>query len=339
MELNMSVHTTPHVTDNPFPQPLPTSRMPASRTRRVLVQRVLHLMDIEGLATRVHAHPGKLKQFVDQASKKYRRNPYHNWVHATEVTHCAAWFVSRNRLSRGLPPADRFWLLIAAIGHDLAHPGHNNQWEIATASPLARRYRNQAVLEQHSLQVLRELMAQPECDFAETMAEEDQMRGAVLLPELIRATDFATHRDFVSEFRNVVEACDGRANLNDPAVRLLIMKAVIKAADISNTAQPFAQARRWARKVMAEMWAQGRKEKALGMPVGPLNDESRITLQQAQIGFIEYAALELFQSLARIEPETETIVRTLRANLARYREGSHVRARNSQTESPPGASV
>lgn len=289
--------------------------------REELVALVLRLLDSDGLAAQVGAHGERLARFVDEASRMYRENPYHNWAHAVDVTHCAAWLVSRRRLA-ALPAVDKFWLLISAIAHDLAHPGHNNQWEIATGTLLAQRYAGSAVLERHSLALARELIARPECDFSATMPQAHRMRGQVLLSELIVATDFAAHKSFLQEFQVALQSSAGALDLGEPAASLLTLKALIKAADISNVTLEFPEARQWAERVMQEMWAQGRREKALGLPVGPLNDAERMTLEQAQIGFILFVALGLFVPLTVIEPEAAEMVGSLKENLVLYRNAS-----------------
>jgi len=289
--------------------------------REELVALVLRLLEGDGLAARVGANRERLARFVDEASRMYRENPYHNWAHAVDVTQCAAWLVSRRRLA-GLPEVDKFWLLISAIAHDLDHPGHNNQWEVATGTLLARRYGGSAVLERHSLALARELIARPECDFSATMPDAHRMRGQTLLSELIVATDFAAHKSFLGEFQGLLQSCGEAPDLGDAAVRLLILKALIKAADISNVTLEYAEARQWAERVMQEMWAQGSREKALGLPVGPLNDAERMSLEQAQVGFILFVALGLFVPLTVIEPEAAEMVGSLKQNLVLYRMAS-----------------
>ena len=93
---------------------------------------------------------------------------------------------------------------------------------------------------------------------------------------------------------------------------------LIKAADISNTSKPFRQAKVWGRRVMNEFWAQGRKEKKLNLPVGPLNDSEKSEFNSAQAGFIKFAAYELFALLSRVEKKTEDMVGALQRNQTIY---------------------
>src|SRR5689334_19614151 len=95
---------------------------PAARTRSGLCSHAMRLLLRVGNAKRLGVDLVKLGAFVEAASLQYRDNPYHNWLHAVDVTHTAAWFVTRPRMRKLLSPLEVFWLLIAAITHDLDHP-------------------------------------------------------------------------------------------------------------------------------------------------------------------------------------------------------------------------
>lgn len=293
-------------------------RVFSMRTREALVKYALSLLEREGSAARVCADPGRLAAFVDACSHLYHANPYHNWHHAVDVTHTMAWMLTRPVFRAGIPAVDAFWLMIASIAHDLDHPGHNNQWEINIHSPRAGKYNNLAVLEHHSLDLAADMMAKPEMRFTEGMSEADRARGRVLMKELILATDFAIHKDFLTAFSASVHEYPERTGFHDPDFKLMVLKALIKAADIGNTTKPFAQAKVWGLRVMQEFWAQGRLEKARSFPIGPLNDEERVDLNQAQAGFIRFAAMELFDLLARIDPAMKVLVKTLTDNVTQY---------------------
>jgi cAMP-specific phosphodiesterase 4 len=297
-------------------------RSPNSLSRERLVAHVLKLLTRMGASRVVGANAPKLRRFVEEASLLYRRNPYHHWHHAADVTHMVAWLATRPVFRASFDPADVFWLLIAAIVHDVDHPGHNNQWEISSKTARAAKYHGIAVLEQHSIEVDAALMERPECRFTDGMPEAVRARGAYLLPKLILATDFGIHGDFIHSLEAAVDRYPHKADFNQPEFTLLMLQALLKAADIGNTTKPFVEAAVWAIHVMEEFWAQGDKERAAGMPVGALNDRDRIGLREAQIGFIQHVALDLFGLLACVEPELGTLLRALHENLARYQRGA-----------------
>lgn len=101
---------------------------------------------------------------MDLASVYHDENPYHNFAHAVDVLQCLYYMLKKlnvfsptrqqeKRLAHHLlTPQDVFALLIAAIGHDAAHPGVNNMFLINSCNPLATLYNDRSALESlHSM--------------------------------------------------------------------------------------------------------------------------------------------------------------------------------------------
>lgn len=90
-------------------------------------------------------------QFITDLSSIYHEeNPYHNFAHAIDVLQCIYYFlcqmgllpfangttvITNQKSYRILRPKDILALLIAAIGHDVAHPGVNNSF-LVSCTPL-----------------------------------------------------------------------------------------------------------------------------------------------------------------------------------------------------------
>lgn len=53
---------------------------------------------------------------------------------------------------------------------------------------------------------------------------------------------------------------------------------------------------------MQECVQQGDLERAMGMPSVPMNDRDKVILEDSQIGFIKFVALELFDSVRQVMP-------------------------------------
>lgn len=73
---------------------------------------------------------------LDLAGSYRNDNPYHNFAHAVDVLQCSYYFLRKLGVlpyhanvtgPQGLlRPIDIFGFLVAALGHDAAHPGVNN---------------------------------------------------------------------------------------------------------------------------------------------------------------------------------------------------------------------
>ena len=70
--------------------------------------------------------------------------------------------------------------------------------------------------------------------------------------------------------------------------------------------------------LVEESVSQGDLERAMGLPVLPMNDRDKIVLADSQIGFIRFVALELFDSVRQLLPEMSFTVDCIKDNLKRW---------------------
>ena len=86
-----------------------------------------------------------------------------------------------------------FAIIIAAAGHDVDHPGHNNWFELKSQSVLSTIYNDQSILENHHCATTFRIMKEKDSDILAnvTAAQRKTFREWVI--ELILATDMAKH--------------------------------------------------------------------------------------------------------------------------------------------------
>lgn len=274
----------------------------------------------QGSAKNLGLDQNRLGAFVRAVARRYRTNSYHNFQHAVDTVHRMAWFLALPSFRNNLRDRHKFLLLVAALVHDVEHPGHDNLWELRIRSPWAEKYRSNSVLECHSLAVSRRLMENEERNVFSVFEPGDREEMDRLFERVILVTDFACHADFVAKFSRWLARHQGDYSNRDFVP--IICCALIKAADIGNAAKPFPVAKRWGLRVLKECWAQGKEEKSHNFPVGPLNDPDVADFNVAQAGFIKNSALGLFQLLERMEPELGPMVRELEANMVCYEENA-----------------
>lgn len=61
--------------------------------------------------------------FLRAVDQRYQPNAFHNLVHAVSVTHVSFAIVKTTEISSLLRPLDKLALLVAALCHDIDHPG------------------------------------------------------------------------------------------------------------------------------------------------------------------------------------------------------------------------
>jgi len=103
-------------------------------------------------------HRAAIDSFVSIVQQHYSsRNPYHNFQHCVDVTH--ATFLMLVGIRDTVSDIECYALLLAALAHDLEHPGVNNAYLIKSRDPLAVTYNDTSVLENRHAACLFELVA------------------------------------------------------------------------------------------------------------------------------------------------------------------------------------
>jgi len=178
---------------------------------------------------------------------------YHNFRHVVDVLQAMFYFLVQvgtlppypagsqpakaptSAIATLLQPFDALTLLIAAIGHDVGHPGVNNAFLVALNAPLAQLYNDRSVLESFHCaaysQILRRYWPVAFADIA--------MRK--LMINSILATDMGVHFKYMADLGNLQEKfSDNKRSLDGWNVKQkeefkeLTCGLLIKCADISN---------------------------------------------------------------------------------------------------------
>jgi hypothetical protein len=96
-----------------------------------------------GLLTKFNIPPNKFRNFLVAIYNSYYDNPYHNFVHGWVVLHSSFLFIEETCLKNQLKSLEILGTLVGSLGHDVAHPGTNNQFHINSMSDLALLYNDQ----------------------------------------------------------------------------------------------------------------------------------------------------------------------------------------------------
>eukprot|EP00002_Diphylleia_rotans_P022039 TRINITY_DN4310_c0_g1_i4.p1 TRINITY_DN4310_c0_g1~~TRINITY_DN4310_c0_g1_i4.p1 ORF type:complete len:1071 (+),score=217.40 TRINITY_DN4310_c0_g1_i4:111-3323(+) len=244
----------------------------------------------------------KLYNFLLKCQSLYRSDvPYHNFVHAFDVTHCTYLFFKHCNIREYLTDVEIFGLFVASVCHDLDHRGFNNAFQVKMKSPIALLYNNVAVMENHHCATAVTIMSIPENNILENLSEEDYGVIWQVIIASILATDMASHFEYVGKIEQLVK--DQNYSKENPEHRKLLHNILIKCSDISNIAKPFPVAKHWADVVTVEFFNQGDAEKQYNLPVTPIMDREKVVLPQMQMGFIGAIGVPIFTHLAGLVPD------------------------------------
>ncbi|NWI70865.1 PDE7A phosphodiesterase, partial [Todus mexicanus] len=266
-----------------------------------LVSLTFHLFNLHGLIEHFQLDTMKLRRFLVMVQEDYHsQNPYHNAVHAADVTQAMHCYLKEPKLSRSLTPWDVLLSLIAAATHDLDHPGVNQPFLIKTNHYLATLYK---VRTKGGCSVKTGFGERLRCTEKEQLMESQ-------IGDLILATDISQQNEYLSMFRSHLDR--GDLCLENANHRHFILQMALKCADICNPCRTWELSKQWSEKVTEEFFHQGKTsqlcrasvfsgdiEKKYHLGVSPLCDRQTETIANIQIGFMTYLVEPLFGEWAR----------------------------------------
>ncbi|OHT10855.1 3'5'-cyclic nucleotide phosphodiesterase family protein [Tritrichomonas foetus] len=267
-------------------------------------------------------------RFLYTIRNTYNPVPYHNWIHACDVTQYTAYELQTSHLDRIYTNLELFALLISAVCHDANHDGFNNIYNLKVETPLGILFKDQSVMETHHCSVSIGILTKEECNLFASLSPSDYKLMWSWMITLILATDMAHHFKLV---KSAAELLDNKTfSLENADHRILSMQLLLKTADISNVSRPFPLADKWCDVLCEEFFRQGDNEKKMGIGLtSPLNDRENPDKPKSQIGFYNFICIPLYQAVSRIFPELEVNLNSVKSNLEVWK------AMVSQSETVP----
>uniref|UniRef100_A0A5F8GSW2 Phosphodiesterase n=1 Tax=Monodelphis domestica TaxID=13616 RepID=A0A5F8GSW2_MONDO len=221
-----------------------------------------------------------LAEALEVGYNKYK-NPYHNLIHAADVTQTVHYILLRTGLMHWLNELELLAMFFAAAIHDYEHTGTTNNFHIQTRSDTAILYNDRSVLENHHLSSVYKLMQDEEMNILTNLSKDDWRDLRNLIIEMVLSTDMSNHFQQIKIIKNALQQPEGLDKAKT-------MSLVLHAADISHPAKPWELHYRWTMALMEEFFRQGDKEAELGLPFSPLCDRKSTVVAQSQLGFIDF---------------------------------------------------
>ncbi|XP_075703364.1 high affinity cGMP-specific 3',5'-cyclic phosphodiesterase 9A [Rhinoderma darwinii] len=222
-----------------------------------------HMFYDLNLTDRFKMEAPTLRQFLSSLQGHYRENPFHNFRHGFCVTQMMYSVISLCRLQELLPPEDTVTLMVAALCHDVDHPGLNNNYQVNARTELASRYQNKSPLENHHCAVTMEILSRTQCNIFRNTDPEEAKKILEGVAELILATDMAHHPQILQSLQDLPNF--SFSNKDD-----------VTLSDC---------------------------EKAEGLPITPYMDRDTVSKAESQRSFISVLLIPLCEALCQIFPQ------------------------------------
>ncbi|KAF8556827.1 HD-domain/PDEase-like protein [Imleria badia] len=295
------------------------------------------LFEIENMQNDTGVSLNDISIFLKHLQRLYcGQNSYHNFQHALDVLQacqaflCAAavvppvsilcrdarpWWPDKrqDRLVSALENMDLFALFIAAIGHDVGHPGFTNMFMKNADAPLSAVFDGKSALEQMHYAILIQVIRHHGLGSLLDRPNGGQAFRKILAG-IVLATDMHVHFEFMKNFRLLVAGKDFPLSYR----KLLLCQAFIKCADISNPSRPPGVSHYWANALMAEWNCQASLERLWQLPPSVQLSETPLAQVQGQIFFISTFAKPLLDITAKGIPEMQQFAGQCTSNLAMW---------------------
>ena len=276
----------------------------------------------------------KLDNFLFSITKEYLTTTlYHNSMHGADVTQtiCLYFLNSNAEEICQTNVLDLLSILIASLGHDIGHPGLNNNFQINALTDMALTYNDISCLENFHVSKLFKLIKKDENNIFEKLNITDFKTIRKRMISEILATDMANHGKVMSVIKSRIpdEILDG--NKNNIKFELLsknpktqfeeqqsLLDFFIHSADLAHNTKLFKISIQWVELLSNEFWLQGDKEKNLKLPVSFLCDRIGCNVPNSQIGFIKGFILPTFEVLVTMFPSLSYTVDNAKINIGEW---------------------
>jgi hypothetical protein len=289
------------------------------------------ILDAFGLVTDEIISTSKLEPFLVSVSDQYLETTlYHNSMHGADVSQSLClYFLNSNaeEICQSLV-LDLLGILIAALGHDLAHPGFTNPYHINASSELALTYNDFSCLENFHASTLFKTIRRPETDIFEKLSVQDYKTIRKRMIGNILATDMANHGKIMTviktkislnnaEKKEMFELLSGNENTKFEEQQSLF-DFMIHCADLAHNTKLFNISLKWVELLSEEFWLQGDKEKSMKLPVSFLCDRENYNVPKSQVGFIKGFIIPTFDCLVNVFPTLKYSIDNAKTNLNKW---------------------
>ncbi|XP_058984691.1 dual specificity calcium/calmodulin-dependent 3',5'-cyclic nucleotide phosphodiesterase 1-like isoform X2 [Musca domestica] len=242
------------------------------------------LLNRYGIIHKFKIAPATLEIFLNRIEEGYcrYRNPYHNNLHAADVTQTVHHMLCQTGLMNWLTDLEIFATLLAALIHDYEHTGTTNNFHVMSGSETALLYNDRAVLENHHISAAFRLLKDDDCNVLSNLSREEYRELRTLVIDMVLSTDMSFHFQQLKNMKNLL-------TLNEATVdKSKALALVLHCCDISHPAKRWNLHHRWTMLLLEEFFRQGDLERELGLPFSPLCDRNNTLVAESQIGFIDF---------------------------------------------------
>ena len=254
----------------------------------------------------------KLEAFLNSVSSQYLPTTlYHNNMHGADVCQSICLYFLNSKAEKIFQTTvlDLLSILISSLGHDLGHPGLNNNFHINARTELALTYNDASCLENFHCSKLFNILKKDETNIFEVLSVNEFKDIRKRMISEILATDMFFHKKIISTTQSKVPQIKpdkfefiSQDKESIKAEQQCLLDYFIHAADLGHNSKLFRISIKWVELLSEEFWLQGDKEKSLGISVSFLCDREDTNVPKGQVNFLKGFILPTFDLMTSMFP-------------------------------------
>ena len=281
----------------------------------------------------------KLDPFLVSVTKQYLTSTlYHNSLHGADITQTICLFFNNSNAEEvcHTQAIDLLSIIIAALGHDIGHPGLTNTFQINSLSDMAITYNDSSCLENFHLSTLFKTIRKDETNIFEKLSLPDFKKIRKRMISEILATDMAIHGKILNNIRSKIPDYllqdKNDNNTNDKMKKFELITDIsneettseekqalfdyfIHSADLGHNTKEFDISLKWVELLSNEFWLQGDKERSMNLTISFLCDRETTNVPKSQVGFIGGFIIPTYNYLVVMFPTLRYTIDNAKNNL------------------------
>jgi hypothetical protein len=286
------------------------------------------ILETFGLKNEKIMNVNKLENFLNTVSCQYISTTlYHNNIHGADVTQTICLFFLNSNAEKMFQTTvlDLLSIFIAALGHDIAHPGLTNNFHINASTELAIIYNDSSCLENYHCSKLFTILKKEETNIFEKLSVNDYKDIRKRMISEILATDMCCHKKVMTMIQTKIPQIKNNKFefINDDKESIkseqqCLLDFFIHSADLAHNTKLFDISLKWVELLSEEFWLQGDKEKQMGLPISFLCDRKDTNVPLSQVNFIRGFILPTFEVLITIFPSLNYTMENANNNITEW---------------------
>ena len=248
-------------------------------------------------------------------------------MHGADVTQTISLYFLNSNAEKMFQTTvlDLLSIFIAALGHDIGHPGLTNNFHINASTELAITYNDASCLENFHCSKLFTIIKKDETNIFEKLSINDYKSIRKRMISEILATDMFYHKKVMSLIQTKIPQIknnkfefiseDKESIKNE---QQCLLDFFIHSADLAHNTKLFNISLKWVELLSEEFWLQGDKEKSMGLTVSFLCDRKNTNVPSSQVNFIKGFILPTFEVLINIFPTLNYTVENANNNIIEW---------------------